>query len=146
MPRYIVITPVRDEEQHLENTIHSMLRQTIRPVQWVLVNDGSTDKTPTIIDHWKSQEPWITAVHRPNAVQKSACITLPAPESDPFCRGVRALQAKEIEAFYHGFERLRYSDWDFLVKLDGDVSFDRDYFEKCLGLFDSEPNLGIGGG
>jgi poly-beta-1,6-N-acetyl-D-glucosamine synthase len=37
-------------------------------------------------------------------------------------------------------------EWDFVVKLDGDLSFDPDYFEKCLAYFDADPKLGIGSG
>ena len=63
-PRYIVISPVRNESQYLEKTIRSLWDQTIRPVQWILVNDGSSDRTDEIIEHWASKHPWILPVHR----------------------------------------------------------------------------------
>lgn len=40
--KYVIITPVRDEAGHLPKTIQRVLRQTIRPTEWVIVNDGST--------------------------------------------------------------------------------------------------------
>jgi hypothetical protein len=43
--KYVVITPVRDEEAHLRGTLECMLRQTILPTEWIIVNDGSTDDT-----------------------------------------------------------------------------------------------------
>jgi cellulose synthase/poly-beta-1,6-N-acetylglucosamine synthase-like glycosyltransferase len=48
--RYVVITPVRNEAAHLEENIASVVRQTVRPAEWVLVDDGSTDATGTIVD------------------------------------------------------------------------------------------------
>ena len=68
MKRYVIITPVRDEEQYLEATIASVAGQTISPSEWVIVNDGSTDGTGKIIDRYAAQFPWIHVVHRPNGV------------------------------------------------------------------------------
>jgi len=125
--RYVVISPVRDEAEHLERTIQSMLHQTVRPSQWVLVNDGSTDGTPDIVNRWSHKESWITPVHRAN-------------------RGQREAGGGVVEAFYEGYQHLSPDDWDFIVKLDGDVSFPKDYFERCLAAFADDPRLGIGGG
>ena len=126
-PKYVVITPVRDEEEHLEETIRSVINQTIRPTEWIIVNDGSTDLTPDIIDKYAEQNQWIRGVHRTN-------------------RGFRKSGGGVVEAFYDGFERLSCHDWDFVVKLDGDLSFEPDYFERILGVFSKEPKLGIAGG
>ena len=125
--KYVVITPVRDEEKYLPLTIESMIRQTTRPIEWVIVNDGSKDSTARIIDECARNHPWIRAVHR----------------SD---RGFRKWGGGIIEAFYAGFEVLTCSDWDFMCKLDGDLSFDPTYFESAIKKFGSDPRLGIGGG
>jgi len=66
MTRYVIITPVRDEEQHVEATIESVSGQTLRPAEWVIVDDGSSDRTGVIIDHYAAQFPWIRVIHRPN--------------------------------------------------------------------------------
>jgi poly-beta-1,6-N-acetyl-D-glucosamine synthase len=145
--RYIVISPCRDEGQYLDATIKSMAKQTMRPLQWIIVNDGSTDTTGKIIDRWASKESWIVPVHRIDRAQSKlhAIEDLPADKlrSD---RGKRARAAKEIEAFYEGFEYITAQDWDFIVKLDGDLGFEIDYFEKCFLEFELDRNLGIGGG
>ena len=125
--RYVVITPVRDEEEHLERTIQAVIDQTIRPAEWVIVDDGSTDRTPEIIDRYASQYSWIRGHHRTN-------------------RGFRKAGGGVVEAFYEGFERLICHDWNFVVKLDGDLSFEPDYFERILERFRLEPRLGIAGG
>jgi glycosyltransferase involved in cell wall biosynthesis len=126
-PKYVVITPVRDEAQYVENTIRSMTQQTVKPIQWVLVDDGSTDATGEIIDRHTATHPWITTVHRKD-------------------RGCRKAGAGVMEAFYEGFQKVTARDWDFLVKLDGDLAFGSQYFDDCFAEFTHEPNLGIGGG
>src|SRR5690349_15772845 len=104
MCKYVVITPVRNEEAYLPLTIDSVIRQTILPAEWVLVNDGSTDGTQALIDAAADRYTWIHAVHRTD-------------------RGSRAPGTGVIEAFNEGYKSLRCSDWDFVVKLDGDLSF-----------------------
>jgi poly-beta-1,6-N-acetyl-D-glucosamine synthase len=127
MTRYVIITPVRDEEQHIESTIASVLAQSTRPTEWVIVDDGSTDGMGAIIDRYAAQFPWISAIHRPN-------------------RGFRKAGGGVVEAFYDGYNSLRSDEWEFIVKLDGDLSFSPDYFQKCFEHFRERPRLGIGGG
>lgn len=126
-PIYVVITPVRDEEEHLRDTIECMVRQTIRPTEWIIVNDGSTDATGAIIDEYASRYPWIRGVHRQN-------------------RGFRKPGGGVVEAFNDGYKKLRTQNWGFLAKFDGDLSFEPDYFARCFGKFEENPQLGVGGG
>jgi poly-beta-1,6-N-acetyl-D-glucosamine synthase len=132
---FVVITPVRNEEQYLEKTLRSMVQQTMRPAQWIVVNDGSTDGTAEIIDRYCSLHSWITAVHLKDARRDEVAV-----------RGMRACLAKEIQAFYKGLERLNVSEWEYLAKVDGDVGFESNYFEQCLLELEADATLGIGGG
>jgi poly-beta-1,6-N-acetyl-D-glucosamine synthase len=125
--KYVVVTPVRDEEQYLPFAIQSMARQTILPQQWVLVNDGSKDNTGKIIDEAAKQYPWILPVHRRD-------------------RGFRKWGAGIIEAFYSGYDALTVKNWDFMSKLDGDLSFDPEYFAQTFQNFSENSKIGIGGG
>lgn len=125
--KYVVVTPVRDEEEYLPLTINSMVGQTVRPQEWIIVNDGSKDKTGEIIDAAARQYPWIRGVHRQD-------------------RGFRKWGAGIIEAFYDGFHALTCQDWEFLCKLDGDLSFDCGYFATAFEKFAQNPRIGIGGG
>jgi len=128
MSDYIVITPVRNEDKHLVKTIESMVSQTIRPAIWVIVNDGSSDNTKSIVDAAAEKHSWIRAVHRPD-------------------RGFRKSGGGVVEAFYDGYALIQQpASWDFLAKLDGDLAFEPDYFQKCLARFEADPKLGIGGG
>jgi len=125
--RYVMITPVRDEAQYIADTILSVVHQTIRPLQWMIVNDGSTDGTGEIIERFAAQHSWITPLHRTN-------------------RGVRENNIGAIEAFVDGYRFLQTADWEFLINLDGDLGLEPDYFEKCFEEFRKDPKLGIGGG
>jgi biofilm PGA synthesis N-glycosyltransferase PgaC len=127
MKQYVIVTPVRDEEKYVEATIKSVAGQTILPSEWVIVDDGSTDNTGKIIDQYATQFPWMNVVHRLN-------------------RGYRKSGGGVVEAFYEGYNALRRRDWEFIVKLDGDLTFSPDYFERCFEHFSGEPQLGIGGG
>jgi poly-beta-1,6-N-acetyl-D-glucosamine synthase len=124
---YVVISPVRDEEAYIRFTIESMLAQTVRPAEWIIVNDGSTDSTGSIIDEYAAQHSWIRPIHRGN-------------------RGFRKAGGGVVEAFNDGYRTLNTEDWKFIVKMDGDLTFEPDYFERCLENFDRDSRLGIGGG
>jgi glycosyltransferase involved in cell wall biosynthesis len=125
--KYVVVTPVRDEEVYLRCTIESIIAQTVPPEEFIVVNDGSKDKTAEIIDEYANEFPWIRGVHRQD-------------------RGFRKTGGGIIEAFYAGFNVLQCTDWEFMAKLDGDLSFDKSYFEKCFDHFQQDQRLGIGGG
>ena len=127
LPKYVIITPARDEEAHLRNTIESVAAQTIRPSEWIIVNDGSVDGTGAVIDEYAARYSWIKAVHRPN-------------------RGFRKSGGGVVDTFNDGYRVLGTKDWNFIVKLDGDLSLEPDYFEKCFAHFERDPKLGVGGG
>lgn len=125
--RYIVITPARNEEENIAHTIASMAAQTHRPHRWVIVNDGSKDRTGEVIDAAAREHPWIVTFHRGD-------------------RGYRKQGGGVIETFCEGFERVCDEPWDYLVKFDADLSFDADYFQRCLNKFTEDAELGVGGG
>lgn len=124
---YVIITPVRNEQDHLPRTIGSVVAQTVEPRVWMIVNDGSTDATAQVIDRAAGNHGWIHTFHRQD-------------------RGFRQPGTGVIAAFYDGFRRLDNLQWDFLIKLDADLSFERDYFERCFRHFVDQPRLGIAGG
>lgn len=125
--RYIVVTPVRNEQEFLPSTIRSMGAQTIPPSCWAIVDDGSSDGTPAIIKDAEERLPYVLGVNRGD-------------------RGYRLSGSGVVDAFYEGYEKIRESGWDYLVKLDGDLSFGPDYFAQCIARFEADPKLGIGGG
>lgn len=125
--KYVLISPVRDEELFIADTIDSILGQTIPPAQWIIVNDGSRDRTGSILDEYARRYPSLLAVHRED-------------------RGRRVAGSGVMEAFYSGYERLQRDDWDFIGKFDGDMVLPPTYFESCFERFAQNSNLGICGG
>lgn len=118
--KYVIVSPVRDEARHIAKTLDSVIHQTIPPSEWIIVDDGSRDETGRIIDEYAKQYPWIVALHRAD-------------------RGQRIPGSGVMQAFYDGFRRLASQDWEFIVKLDGDVGLDADYFQRCFERFDEDP-------
>ncbi|MGZ4960936.1 MAG: glycosyltransferase [Limisphaerales bacterium] len=125
--KIVIISPVRNEGKYLQGTIGSMVAQSLRPKLWVLVNDGSTDDTAAQIDAAAREHSWIKTVHRKD-------------------RGARKAGGGVIETFYDGYPLVENEEWDYIVKFDGDLSFEPDYFERCLKRFEEDPKLGVGGG
>jgi len=126
-PKYVVITPVRDEERYIENTLACVVQQTVRPAEWIIVDDGSRDGTGLIIDQYAARYHWIKALHRQD-------------------RGERLPGTGVMEAFYLGYDTISFREWEFIVKLDGDVGLSPDYFEQCFNRFEQDMKLGICGG
>jgi poly-beta-1,6-N-acetyl-D-glucosamine synthase len=123
--RYALITPARNEEDFLELTIQSVVNQTVRPVRWVIVSDGSTDRTDEIASRHAAAHDWIDFVRMPP-------------------RQVRDFAGK-VGSFNAGLARLTDVPYDIIGSLDADISFEPDYFEFLLRKFEEDPKLGLGG-
>jgi glycosyltransferase involved in cell wall biosynthesis len=126
-PRYVIVSPVKDEEKYIELTLQSVMAQTVMPLMWVIVDDGSTDGTVPILERYARQHAFIRVINARAA-------------------GARQLGSAEAKAFGIGYASLEGIDYDFIVKLDGDLSFGPDYFEKLLARFDDDRRLGIASG
>lgn len=125
---HIVITPVRNEEKNIEYTINSMVSQTIKPVQWIIVDDGSSDNTYNLILKYTEKCKWITPIRKSTKLTENM--------------GTGSVP----KAFLYGMKYAKYNDYDFIVKLDGDLSFNDDYFERIINEFKINPKLGIASG
>jgi glycosyltransferase involved in cell wall biosynthesis len=123
---YVLITPARNEEAYIEKTIKSVISQTILPKKWVIVSDGSTDRTDEIIANYLSDYGFIQLLRREGDNQRN------------FGSQVRAINA--------GYEKMQGIDYVFIGNLDADVSFQPDYFEIILKRFEKRPSLGLAGG
>jgi biofilm PGA synthesis N-glycosyltransferase PgaC len=126
LPTYAVVSPVRDEAEHLARTAEALLGQTHRPAAWVIVDDGSSDDTPAIAARYAAAHDWIEVVSAEDRHERARG----APIVRAFNRGRRALTVEP----------------DVLVKLDGDVYLPPHYFDWVCHVFARDPRAGIVGG
>lgn len=131
MAELLLITPARDEAAHLERTIRAVAAQTQRPDLWLIVDDGSTDATPAILDRAASELPFVRVLRAP-AHQEGAADRLAV--------------AAEARAFNWALSTIDLDDYTHVGKLDADIELPAEYFERLLERFDHEPELGIAGG
>ncbi|OHD64748.1 MAG: hypothetical protein A2176_10485 [Spirochaetes bacterium RBG_13_51_14] len=124
--KYILITSAYNEEKNIEKTIQSVIVQSILPAEWIIVSDGSTDKTNKIIQSYQKKYKFINFIR------------MPAGNTHSFASKVFALQA--------GFESLKNKYYDFIGILDADVSFEKNYFKEIITRFENDENLGVAGG
>ncbi|WP_348674612.1 glycosyltransferase family A protein [uncultured Abyssibacter sp.] len=116
-----IVSPVRDESKYIRLTLDAMVAQTVWPAEWIIVDDGSSDDTPDIVRSYQKDYPFIRLITRDD-------------------RGKRVLGSGVIEAFNFGRAQLQ-SDYAYICKLDGDMSFDERYLETMLEAFAADPRL-----
>jgi UDP-N-acetylglucosamine transferase subunit ALG13/glycosyltransferase involved in cell wall biosynthesis len=125
-PRYAVVTAVRDEAENLPRLAMCLMSQTLQPSQWIVVDTGSTDDSVVIATQLCSLKRWVVATAMPGP---------PRP-----ARG-----APVVDALHHGLAHLT-GPYDYVLKIDADVSFRRDHVEELLRRFTDDPRLGIASG
>ncbi len=125
--RYAVISPVKNEERFIGQTIASMISQNVKPALWIVVDDASTDNTARIVRECMDSHAWVRYLFYPG-------------------EAVRKTGSAEIHAFNYGFNAISKLAFDFIVKLDGDLRFDEGYFENLFLRFAENRKLGIASG
>jgi biofilm PGA synthesis N-glycosyltransferase PgaC len=121
--RYCLITPCRDEADFARRTIESVSAQTILPALWIIVDDGSRDQTPTILEEYARKFPFIRIIRRPD-------------------RGGRKLGGGVIDAFDEGYKTIDPAQFDYVCKLDLDLELPSGYFEQMMRRMEEDPRLG----
>lgn len=122
---YAVVTPARDEAENLQRLAACLIGQTVTPVAWVVVDDGSGDESPELVRLLGREYPWIR---------------LASSGGTSLARG-----APIVRAFHKGLEQLG-SFPDVVVKLDADISMAPDHFDRLLRSFALDDCLGVAGG
>lgn len=124
--QYIIITPAKNEEEFIEKTILSVINQTVLPLKWVIVDDGSTDSTAKIVKNYAEKYNFIRLLQREKENSRNF--------------------GSKVYAIRRGLEEIKNIDYNLYCNLDADVSFEPNYFEFLLSKFNENPRLGICGG
>lgn len=120
--RYLLISPCRNEAGYVEATLESVISQSVWPAKWVIVDDGSTDDTPRILEEYRKKYQWIDVVTRDD-------------------RGHRAVGPGVIDAFYAGYETIEPAEYEYVCKLDLDLKLPEQYFERLISKMKDDPLL-----
>lgn len=126
MNKYVLITPARNEEKYIAQTIESLVMQTILPQKWVIVSDGSTDKTDEIVEGFAKKYNFIEFLKTKDRPDRNF--------------------GSKVAAFNLGYEQLNCIEYDFIGNLDADITFENDYYEKVFNKMNLNKKLGIAGG
>jgi biofilm PGA synthesis N-glycosyltransferase PgaC len=123
--KYVLITPARNEEAFIGGTIQSMIAQTARPLKWVIVSDGSSDKTDEIVKSFAAEHKWIELLRMPEHRDRTF--------------------AAKANCFNAAYETLKTMEFDLVGNLDADITMEPDYYEFLLSKFRAMPKLGVAG-
>ena len=124
--KYVLVTPTKDEEKTIGETITSVISQTILPAEWVIVSDGSTDGTDACVQTAQVNHPWIHLIQLPPGSGR--------------CFGAVARATKLA------IQKISVTDYTHIGLLDSDLRFGPTYFESVIREFETRPKLGLAGG
>jgi poly-beta-1,6-N-acetyl-D-glucosamine synthase len=122
---YALVTGAWNEDRYISEPLRAVTAQSVLPQRWVIVSDGSTDRTDEIVQEYSLRYPWVQLLRMPNGHKRSF--------------------AAQVDAINAGYEQLRHLEFDFIGNIDADISFEPDYFERLFGEFRKDPRLGMAG-
>jgi len=124
---YVLITPVYNEEKFIVQVIECVIAQTVLPAKWLIVDDGSTDRSGEIIRGYAAEYDFIEYY--------------PLQRAD-----IGTYYSRRVEVLLAGIEHVRDMSYDFLAVLDADLTLVTTYYEGLLREFERNPKLGIASG
>ncbi len=124
---YILITSAFNEAEHIGNTVEAVIKQSLKPVKWIIVSDGSTDNTDSIICQYADRHDFIKFIRREKSDNETGFIS-------------------KVSAIRVGYDALDGMPYRFIGILDADITFGPDYYESILSQFHKNPVLGLAGG
>ena len=123
---YVLISACRDEGSYIDGLIEAISAQTVRPVRWIIVDDGSTDDTAARVESQVGNVPFLQIVKMPSGRPRSF--------------------ASQVYAAQYGYELLKDVPFDFIGFLDADIRVGPDYYGRLIDFFRADPSLGLCGG
>jgi glycosyltransferase involved in cell wall biosynthesis len=124
--RYTLISPARNEEAYIRKTLDSVVRQTIRPQRWLIVDDGSTDNTGAIVREYAEKYEFVELITRSSGRERSF--------------------ASKSRAIADAYEKLGSVEFEYIGNLDTDIELPESYYEDILREMERDSELGIAGG
>ena len=125
--KYVLITPMHNEESLIGKVIESVINQSIQPAEWIIVNDRSTDNSKKIIEYYQKEFDFIK------------CVDIGDGE-------IQSYYSRKTKVFLHGYKLISSTDYDFIGQLDADITMDADYYENILKEFSKDNSLGVASG
>ena len=122
---YVLVTPARNEERNIGRVIESVVAQTVLPMRWVIISDGSTDGTDDIVKTYQRKYSWIEFIRMPEHRDRHF--------------------AAKVKCFNSGYNKVKGLDFRVIGNLDADISFEDDYFRFLIDKFAADPLLGVAG-
>ena len=124
--RYVLITAARNESRYIAQTIRSVIVQSVLPIRWVIVSDGSNDGTDEIVQSYAGMHNFITLLRIEDRASRNF--------------------ASQAYALNYGVSAVWQDMFDFIGCLDADISLLSDYYRRIIEAFDRDPKLGVAGG
>ena len=124
--RYVLVTAAHNEEKYIERLLASVVSQTLAPQRWIVVSDGSTDRTDEIVETYARRHPFLTLYR------------IPGNHNGSF--------SSQVHAINLAFKELADLEYEYIGNLDADISLRPDYFAALIGKFEGDPALGLAGG
>lgn len=126
-PKYVIITPTYNEGRFIRETIDGVTSQTMLPIRWVIVDDGSTDNTVDILKQYQDQYDFIECHSRSRKAEHT-------------------YYESNVYAILEGYDRVKNLDFEYLAILDADIILCNDYYEEIFRCFDINQDIGIATG
>ena len=123
---YVLITAAKNEQDYIEKTLDAVVKQTVHPISWVIVNDGSTDRTEELVKQYAKKYPFIRLITRSVTMERD------------FDSKVRSMML--------AWDHTKDLDFDYIGNIDADISVPENYYESMIPRFIRNPKLGITGG
>ena len=124
---FIIITPCYNEQEYIEFPLNSVIKQTIKPLRWLIVDDGSTDNTARIIKGYAERYSFIEYYYRKK------------PKGQTY-------YSSNVFAIMEGWEQVIGIKHEYLAILDSDITLPEYYYERIIEEFENDPKLGVASG
>lgn len=126
-PKILIISPIRNEGAYIERTIQSLIQQKTGIQEWIIVDDNSTDNSASIIQRYAKRHSWIHYLKKPGHRH-------------------RHVGGGVVDAFNYGLKHVKNKDYDYICKMDGDITFGPNYITTLLNIFKNDSKLGAASG